>query len=82
MRVVIIATGMEGEPIEALSQMAQHKHKILNIEEGDSVYLAITASANMEVIIANTLNELVRAGAHIIPNNKKFMPLVMVVWKN
>ena len=61
---------MEGEPIEALSQMAQHKHKILNIEEGDSVYLAITASANMEVIIANTLNELVRAGAHIIPNNK------------
>ena len=68
---VIIATGMEGEPIEALSQMAQHKHKILNIEEGDSVYLAITASANMEVIIANTLNELVRAGAHIIPNNKK-----------
>lgn len=69
--VVIIATGMEGEPIEALSQMAQHKHKILNIEEGDSVYLAITASANMEVIIANTLNELVRAGAHIIPNNKK-----------
>ena len=62
---------MEGEPIEALSQMAQQKHKIMNIEEGDSVYLAITASANMEVIIADTLNELVRAGAYIIPNNKK-----------
>nr|WFO04241.1 ribonuclease J [Staphylococcus aureus] len=69
--VIIIATGMQGEPVEALSQMAQHKHKIMNIEEGDSVFLAITASANMEVIIANTLNELVRAGAHIIPNNKK-----------
>ncbi|MUK58294.1 Zn-dependent hydrolase, partial [Pseudomonas aeruginosa] len=58
--VIIIATGMQGEPVEALSQMAQHKHKIMNIEEGDSVFLAITASANMEVIIANTLNELVR----------------------
>ena len=34
------------------------------------MYLAITASANMEVIIGNTLNELVRAGAHIVPNNK------------
>ena len=33
---------MEGEPIEALSQMAQQKHRIMNIEEGDSVYLAIT----------------------------------------
>lgn len=69
--VIIIATGMQGEPVEALSQMAQKKHKIMNIEEGDSVFLAITASANMEVIIADTLNELVRAGAHIIPNNKK-----------
>lgn len=27
---------MQGEPVEALSQMAQHKHKIMNIEEGDS----------------------------------------------
>ena len=45
---------MEGEPIEALSQMAQQKHRIMNIEEGDSVYLAITASANMEVIIGYT----------------------------
>ena len=69
--VVIIASVMEGEPIEALSQMARNKHKIMNIQKGDSVYLAITASANMEVIIGNTLNELVRAGAHIVPNNKK-----------
>ena len=80
--VVIIATGMEGEPIEALSQMAQQKHRIMNIEEGDSVYLAITASANMEVIIADTLNELVRAGAYIILTIKRFMHLVMVAWKN
>ncbi|MBI5974917.1 ribonuclease J2 [Staphylococcus canis] len=69
--VIIIATGMQGEPIEALSQMARQKHKIMNIEKDDSVFLAITASANMEVIIGNTLNELVRAGAHILPNNKK-----------
>ena len=45
------------------------------------MYLAITASANMEVI-GNTLNELVRAGAHIVPNNKKYMLLVTVAWKN
>ncbi|MBH9579904.1 Zn-dependent hydrolase [Staphylococcus felis] len=69
--VIIIATGTQGEPIEALSQMARQKHKIMNIQKGDSVFLAITASANMEVIIGNTLNELVRAGAHILPNNKK-----------
>ena len=70
------------EPVEALSQMARKKHKIMNIEEGDSIFLAITASANMEVIIADTLNELVRAGAHIIQTTRKFMRQVMVVWKN
>ena len=69
--VVIIATGMQGEPIEALSQMAKQKHKILNIIPGDSVFLAVTASANMEVIVQDTLNDLVRAGAEVIPNNKK-----------
>ncbi|MCU5746756.1 ribonuclease J [Staphylococcus sp. SQ8-PEA] len=69
--VIIIATGMQGEPVEALNKMAQQKHNIMNIEEGDSVFLAITASASMEVIVGNTLNELVRAGAEIIPNNSK-----------
>ncbi len=45
---------MQSEPVEALSQMAKKKHKIMNIEPGDSVFLAITASANMEVIVGNT----------------------------
>ena len=61
---------MQGEPIEALGQMAQQRHPILNILEGDNVYISTTASANMEVIIGQTLNELVKAGAHIMPNNK------------
>ena len=69
--VIIIATGMQGEPVEALNQMALQQYKIMNIEKGDSVFLAITASASMEVIVGNTLNELARAGAEIIPNNKK-----------
>ncbi|WP_192977740.1 ribonuclease J2 [Mammaliicoccus vitulinus] len=69
--MIIIATGMQGEPIEALGQMAQQRHPILNILEGDNVYISTTTSANMEVIIGQTLNELVRAGAHIMPNNKK-----------
>lgn len=69
--LIIIATGMQGEPIEALGQMAQQRHPILNILEGGNVYISTTASANMEVIIGQTLNELVKAGAHIMPNNKK-----------
>ena len=71
---------MEGEPIEALSQMAQQKHRIMNIEEGDSVYLAIRSL--IWKLSFDTLNELVRAGAYIILTIKRFMHLVMVAWKN
>ncbi len=80
--VIIIATGMQGEPVEALSQMAQHKHKIMNIEEGDSVFLAITASANMEVIIANTLMSLYVLAHILFQITRRFMLQVMVAWKN
>ncbi|UBH16326.1 ribonuclease J [Macrococcus armenti] len=69
--VVIIATGTQGEPIEALAQMAMNKHNILNIEEGDTVFITTTPSSNMEVILGSTINHLVKAGAHVVPTNKK-----------
>ena len=55
--MIIIATGMRTS--RSIKSNGSQKHKIMNIEEGDSIFLAITASANMEVIIADTLNELV-----------------------
>ncbi|TDM34587.1 ribonuclease J2 [Macrococcoides canis] len=69
--VIIIATGTQGEPIEALAQMALNKHSILNIEEGDTVFITTTPSSNMEVILGSTINHLVKAGAKVVPTNKK-----------
>lgn len=64
--VVIIATGSQGEPIEALGIMSRGAHEVTNIKEGDVVYILTTPSSNMEVILYNTLNELVRAGAEVL----------------
>ena len=64
--IVIIATGSQGEPIEALSKMSRGKHDVTNIIEGDRVFVLTTASSNMEVILYSTLNELVKAGASIM----------------
>ena len=44
MKLLLLQLGCKANSVEALSQMAQKKHKIMNIEEGDSVFLAITAS--------------------------------------
>jgi len=69
--LIIISTGSQGEPIEGLGQMALQKHSILNIEEGDTVFITTTPSSNMEVILGSTINHLVKAGAKVIPTNKK-----------
>ncbi len=69
--IVIISTGSQGEPIEALGHMALQKHSIMNIDEGDTVFITTTPSSGMEVILGSTINHLVKAGAHVIPTNKK-----------
>ncbi|MFC3419677.1 ribonuclease J [Salinicoccus hispanicus] len=63
--VVIIATGSQGEPIEALGRMSRGQHEVTNIKEGDIVYILTTPSSNMEVILYSTMNELVKAGAEV-----------------
>ncbi len=64
--LVIIATGSQGEPIEALGAMSRGQHEVTNIKEGDIVYILTTPSSNMEVVLYSTMNELVKAGANIV----------------
>ncbi len=59
--------------------MAQHKHKIMNIEEGDSRIFRHYGSANMEVIIANTLMKVVALAHILFQITRRFMLQVMVV---
>lgn len=63
--LVIVATGSQGEPIEALGTMSRGQHEVTNIKEGDIVYILTTPSSNMEVVLYSTMNELVKAGANI-----------------
>ncbi|QQD85707.1 MULTISPECIES: ribonuclease J [Jeotgalicoccus] len=63
--LVIIATGSQGEPIEALGKMSRGQHEVTNIKEGDEVYILTTPSSSMEVVLYSTQNELVKAGATI-----------------
>jgi mRNA degradation ribonuclease J1/J2 len=39
-RTVLISTGSQGEPLSALSRIAQRTHNFVHIEEGDTVVLA------------------------------------------
>lgn len=68
--IVILTTGTQGEPIEALQKMAKKVHKHVNIQPGDTVLIAASPLRGSEVFIYNTINMLSRAGADVISGKR------------
>lgn len=64
-QVIVLETGDVGEPIKNIQLMANNRHSIINIEEGDMVYLATTPSIAMETVIAKTKDMVYRAGGTV-----------------
>lgn len=64
-KVIIMETGDVGEPIKALQRMAENRHKVVNIREGDLVYLATTPSIAMETTMAKTKDMIYKAGGTV-----------------
>lgn len=69
--ILILSSGDQGEPIEAIKQIADNKIKGIKIEDGDTVMVAATPSPTMEVMLYDTLNELVKLGANVVATSKK-----------
>lgn len=69
-RLVILATGLHGEPLEVLSRMASKSHKQTSIKAGDTVIIAATTIPGHEKLVSNTVDLLFRAGANVIYNKK------------
>lgn len=68
--IVILTTGTQGEPIEALQKMAKKVHKHVNIRQGDTVLIAASPLRGSEVFIYNTINMLSKAGADVISGKR------------
>lgn len=64
--LVILTTGHQGEPIEALRKMAQKTHHQVNIQRGDSVYIAASPIKGSELLVSKTIDLLYRAGAKVV----------------
>lgn len=68
--IVVLTTGMQGEPIEALQKMAKQAHKQVNIRQGDTVFIAASPLKGSEVFIYRTIDMLSRAGASVISGKR------------
>jgi len=64
-RVVLVSTGSQGEPLSALSRMANGDHPV-KITNGDTVVLASSLIPGNETAIYRVINGLSRLGATVV----------------
>ncbi len=64
-QVVLICTGSQGEPMAALSRMANREHRI-DVGEGDTVLLASSLIPGNENAVYRVINGLMRLGANVV----------------
>ncbi|HET9861705.1 MAG TPA: ribonuclease J [Nocardioidaceae bacterium] len=65
-KTVLISTGSQGEPLSALSRIAQRNHNFVHIEEGDTVVLASSLIPGNENAVYRVINGLSRWGANVV----------------
>lgn len=64
-QLLILETGRMGEPIKSLQKMANKTHRLVNIKEGDLVYITTTPTTAMETVVAKTEDIVYRAGGTV-----------------
>ena len=64
-KIVLICTGSQGEPLAALSRMANGDHRI-RVGAGDTVILASSLIPGNENSVYRVINELTRFGAKVV----------------
>jgi ribonuclease J len=65
-KVVMISTGSQGEPLSALSRIAQRNHNFVTIEPGDCVVLASSLIPGNENAVYRVINGLTALGAQVV----------------
>ncbi|WP_134767685.1 ribonuclease J [Nocardioides sp. 1609] len=65
-RQVLVSTGSQGEPMSALSRIAQRSHHFVHLEEGDTVLLASSLIPGNENAVYRVINGLARWGARVV----------------
>ncbi len=65
-RVVIVATGAQGEPTSALVRIANGEHPDIEVVPGDTVVISASPIPGNETLVARTIDNLYRQQARVL----------------
>ena len=65
-QLVIITTGSQGEPMSALTRMANGEHKKVNINSNDLVIISANPIPGNEKFVSKVIDDLMKIGAEVI----------------
>lgn len=65
-KLVIITTGSQGEPMSALTKIANGEHKKVTASPNDYVIISATPIPGNEKMVGNVVNELMKRGVEVI----------------
>ncbi len=72
-RIVVMCTGSQGEPLSALSRMANGEHKTLSIHAGDTVIISATPVPGNEKAVQQVINSLAKLECTVVDKSTKLV---------
>ncbi|PZU97056.1 MAG: ribonuclease J [Pseudanabaena sp.] len=70
-QILILTTGSQGEPMSALTRMANCSHKQLEVRDGDTVIFSANPIPGNTIPVVRTIDKLMALGANVIYGKDK-----------